>query len=223
MSKPFDGRVVLITGSGNGIGKATARELAARGAVVGINDLKPEFVEKACAEIATLGGKAIPIVQNVATRDGMRAAVLGLSEKAGRFDGLVNNAAWVRYQAVPDIQADTMERMLDIGFKAIVWGIQAAAEVMDPVRGGAIVNIASTAGFRSTPSSVVYSGIKAGIMGLTRAQYSRQRHRTRGHPDRGHDAQPQCRARCGPYRSHPARSPWHRRRCGAGHLLSARR
>lgn len=169
MTQSFDGRVILVTGSGNGIGKATARELAARGAVVGINDLKPEFVAAAAADITARGGKAIPIVQNVSTRDGMRAAVLGLANTAGRFDGLVNNAAWVRYQAVADIQAETMDRMLDIGFKAIVWGIQAAAEVMDPMRGGAIVNIASTAGFRSTPSSVVYSGIKAGIMGITRA------------------------------------------------------
>jgi NAD(P)-dependent dehydrogenase (short-subunit alcohol dehydrogenase family) len=169
MSKQFEGRVVLITGSGNGIGRATARELAARGATVGINDLKPEFVEATVAEIQTLGGKAVPCVQNVASRDGMRAAILGLADTAGRFDGLVNNAAWVRYQAVGDIQPETVDRMLDIGFKAVIWGIQTAAEVMDPVRGGAIVNIASVAGYRSTANSVVYSGIKAGIMGITRA------------------------------------------------------
>jgi NAD(P)-dependent dehydrogenase (short-subunit alcohol dehydrogenase family) len=169
MSKPFQDRVILVTGSGNGIGRATARELAARGATVGINDLKPEFVDAAVADIKARGGNAIAMPQNVATRDGMRAAVLGLAQAAGRFDGLVNNAAWVRYQAVGDIQPETVDRMLDIGFKAVIWGIQAAAEVMDPERGGAIVNIASVAGYRSTPSSIVYSGIKAGIMGITRA------------------------------------------------------
>lgn len=165
----YQGRVVFISGAGNGIGRATARELARRGAIVGINDLKVEFVDAAVADITAHGGKAIGITQNVATRDGMRAAVLGLVEKTGRLDGLVNNAAWVRYQAIPDVQDDTMDRMLGIGFKAIVWGIQAAAEAMDASRGGAIVNIASVAGFRAMPNSIVYSGIKAGIMGLTRA------------------------------------------------------
>jgi len=109
------------------------------------------------------------VVENVATREGMRRAVLGLAERAGRLDVLVNNAAWVRYQAIPDVAPETLDRMLDIGFKAVVWGIQAAAEAMDPERGGAIVNLASVAGIVSARNSIVYSGIKAGVMGITRA------------------------------------------------------
>ncbi len=165
----FSGRVALVTGSGNGIGRATALQLAALGATVGVNDLKPEFVDRVVEEIGKAGGKAIALLENVATREGMRRAVLGLAEKAGRLDVMVNNAAWVRYQAIPDVAPETLDRMLDIGFKAVVWGVQAAAEAMHPARGGTIVNLASMAGIVSTRNSIVYSGIKAGIMGITRA------------------------------------------------------
>ena len=169
MSQLFAGRVALITGSGHGIGRATALRLASLGATVGINDLKPEFVDKVLGEVDAAGGKAIGVAENVAVRDGMRKAVLGLAERAGRLDVLVNNAAWVRYQAIPDVAPETVDRMVEIGFKAVIWGIQAAAEVMHPERGGAIVNLASVAGIVSARNSIVYSGIKAGVMGITRA------------------------------------------------------
>lgn len=169
MTKALEGKTALITGSGHGIGRATALRMASMGATVGVNDIKPEFVEKVVAEIEQAGGKAIAAAQNISTRDGMRSAVLGVAEKQGRLDIFVNNAAWVRYQSVPDIAPETMDRMLDVGFKAVVWGIQAAAEAMSAERGGAIVNVASVAGLISAKNSIVYSGIKAGVMGITRA------------------------------------------------------
>lgn len=167
--KVLAGRVALVTGSGNGIGRATALHLAARGAIVGVNDLKQEFVEPVVEQIRAAGGQAVAMTQDISTRDGMRQAVLGLAEQKGRFDILINNAAWVRYQSVAEIAPETIERMLNIGFKAIIWGIQAAAEAMDAERGGAIINVASVAGLISAKNSIVYSGIKAGVMGITRA------------------------------------------------------
>jgi 3-oxoacyl-[acyl-carrier protein] reductase len=167
--KALAGRVALITGSGSGIGRATALRMASLGAVVGVNDLKQESVEAVVAEISAAGGSAVAVTRDVSTRDGMRETLLGFAKQQGRLDILVNNAAWVRYQSVPDIAPETVERMLNIGFKAIIWGIQAAAEVMDAERGGAIVNVASVAGLVSAKNSIVYSGIKAGVMGITRA------------------------------------------------------
>lgn len=160
---------VLITGAGHGIGRATARHMAARGWVVGINDLKEEFVAEAVEEIASAGGTAVPVVENVSTPQGVKAAVAALVARTGRLDGMVNNAAWVRYQAIPDIAPETVDRMLAVGFSGVIWGIKHAAAAMDETRGGTIVNVASAAGFRSAPNSLVYSGIKAGIMGMTRA------------------------------------------------------
>lgn len=163
------GRTAFISGAGHGIGRATALALAARGAVVGINDLKPEFVEDAVAAVRAAGGQAIGLPCDVSTRDGMREAVQRFASDAGRLDVMVNNAAWVRYQTVAEITPEVMDRMVEIGFKSVIWGIQAAAEAMDAERGGAIVNVASIAAFKSPMRSVVYSGIKAGVLGITRA------------------------------------------------------
>lgn len=166
---PSDRRSVLITGAGNGIGRATAALMAERGWVVGVNDLKEEFAAETVRRIHEAGGEAFPVVQNVSSREGIEAAIAAVVNETGRLDGLVNNAAWVRYQAIPEIAPETVERMLNVGFTGIIWAIQAAAAAMDDTRGGTIVNVASAAGFRSAPRSLVYSGIKAGVMGMTRA------------------------------------------------------
>ena len=169
MNASLEGRVAFISGAGHGIGRATALAMARLGATVGINDLKQEFVDEAAAQVRTLGGKAIPLPRDVSSREGMREAVMQLAREAGRLDIMVNNAAWVRYQPLAEITPEVMDRMVEIGFKSVIWGIQAAAEAMDPERGGAIVNVASIAGFKSPMRSVVYSGIKAGVLGITRA------------------------------------------------------
>ncbi|MEJ8850827.1 SDR family NAD(P)-dependent oxidoreductase [Variovorax rhizosphaerae] len=169
MNSSLEGRVAFISGAGHGIGRATARAMAARGATIGINDLKQEFVEEAVAEVRALGGKAIPLPRDVSTREGVRAAVLQLAREAGRLDIMVNNAAWVRYQPLAEITPEVLDRMVEIGFKSVIWGIQAAAEVMDAQRGGSIINVASIAAFKAPMRSVVYSGIKAGVLGITRA------------------------------------------------------
>lgn len=169
MNDSLQDRVAFISGAGHGIGRATALALARQGAIVGINDIKAEFVDEAVAVVHAAGGRAVPVPQDVSSREGMREAVLRLAREAGRLDILVNNAAWVRYQPLAEITPEVMDRMVDIGFKSVIWGIQAAAEAMDPQRGGAIINVASIAAFKSPRRSIVYSGLKAGVLGITRA------------------------------------------------------
>ena len=169
LNRPLEGRVAFISGAGHGIGRATALAMARRGATVGVNDLKAEFVDETVGAITADGGKAVGLPQDVSTRDGMRAAVNKLVQEAGRLDVLVNNAAWVRYQPLAEITPEVMDRMVEIGFKSVIWGIQVAAEMMDAERGGSIINVASIAGFKSPARSLVYSGLKAGVLGVTRA------------------------------------------------------
>lgn len=162
------GRVALITGAGNGIDQAIALRLAQEGAIVGVNDLKPAFTEKTVELIRAAGGVAEDLPGDASQREAVRSMVLGLAERRGRFDIIVNNAAWVRYGDIASITEKTYERMTAIGFGGVIWGIQAAAEAMGD-KGGSIINIASSAAFLGLPSAMVYCGIKAGVTGLTHA------------------------------------------------------
>ena len=169
MNALLTGRTAFISGAGHGIGRATALEMARLGATVGVNDLKLEFVEEAVAQIRAAGGNAVALPQDISSRDGMREAVQRFTRDAGRLDIMVNNAAWVRYQPLAEITPEVMDRMVEIGFKSVIWGIQVAAEVMNPGHGGSIINVASIAAFKSPARSLVYSGLKAGVLGITRA------------------------------------------------------
>lgn len=95
----------------------------------------------------------------------MQAAADVLFAAVGRIDVLVNNAAWVRYQSIPDIDVRTLDRMLNVGFNSVIWGIQVAAALMHPERGGTIINIASAAGIRSAPNTLVTAESKRASWG----------------------------------------------------------
>ena len=112
MNASLAGRTAFISGAGHGIGRATALEMARLGATVGVNDLKIEFVEEAVAQIRAAGGQAIPVPQDISTREGMREAVQRFARDAGRLDVMVNNAAWVRYQPLAEITPEVMDRMV---------------------------------------------------------------------------------------------------------------
>lgn len=167
MTGRLQGRVALVTGAGNGIGRATALRLAAEGAIVGVNDLRSEFTRRTILDIEAAGGQAIDLPMSMAERPNVRQAVQTLVDRTGRFDIMVNNAAWVRYEAIEAIEERTVDRMVGIGFNGVIWGIQAAADAMK--EGGVIVNVASSAGYLGIKHALIYCGIKAGVIGLTRS------------------------------------------------------
>lgn len=169
MKGRLEGRVALVTGGGRGLGRAISEAFAREGALVGVLDLKPEVAGEAADAIKAAGGKAVPLVGNVAKRTDVFDAVAKLRDVYGPVTILVNNAMWNRYGPLQDQTEETIGRMIDVGFKGVIWGYQAVLDGMTEAGGGAIVNIASPSAVLAMNHGIMYSGVKAGVLGVTRS------------------------------------------------------
>jgi NAD(P)-dependent dehydrogenase (short-subunit alcohol dehydrogenase family) len=168
MSGELAGRVAVVTGASRGLGRAIAELFAAEGASVALIDLKPSWAAAAAAGICDAGGTAAGYGADVSDRAALTAAIDAAAARFGGIDVLVSNAMWNKYDLIPDIAPETFDRMIGVGLGGVVWGMQAAVPHM-PAAGGAIINIGSMAGRLGSAGSVMYSAIKAGVDGLTRA------------------------------------------------------
>jgi len=169
MAGRLQGRVALVTGGGRGIGRAIALAYAREGALVGVLDLKAEVAGNAVEAIEAAGGRALALVGNVAKRQDVVDAVARLRAAFGPVTVLVNNAMWNRYGPLQDQTEDMIGRMIDVGFKGVIWGYQAVLDDMTAAGGGAIVNIASPSAVLAMTNGIMYSAIKAAVAASTRS------------------------------------------------------
>lgn len=167
--KRLQGRAALVTGAGRGIGLAIARAFAAEGAAVGIVDVDADSAAAAHAEIEALGVKSHHVVADLSDRRQAAGAVDAIAQTLGRLDTLVNNAMWIRYQPIEAIDEVSVEKMLGVGLKAVVWCTQAAIPHLAQAGGGTIINLASPAAEIGMPGAMIYCGIKGGVASMTRA------------------------------------------------------
>jgi len=167
MNPRLEGRIALVTGGARGIGRAIVERLAREGAAVGVIDRAQDLAEQAAAAVRAAGGRALAFGGDVAQRETLASAAGTMKAEFGRLDIVVSNAMWVRYSPITEITPEMLQRMVGTGFNSIVWGIQAAAEHMS--EGGSVVNIASASAFLGVPEAMVYCGVKAGVLGLTRS------------------------------------------------------
>ena len=158
-----------MTGGGRGIGRAIAEAFACEGAAVGVLDLKIEIANAAAAAINGEGGRAVGLSGNVAVRAEVFDAVEQLRNVFGPATILVNNAMWNRYGPLEQQTEEMIGRMIDVGFKGVVWGYQAVLGPMTEEGGGAIINIASPSAVLAMANGIMYSGVKAAVLGVTRS------------------------------------------------------
>jgi NAD(P)-dependent dehydrogenase (short-subunit alcohol dehydrogenase family) len=168
--RPLSGRVALVTGGGTGIGRAISGRLAALGAAVAVHQRTAEKATAAVEAIRSDGGVAAPVVADLRTLDGCRAAVDGCLAALDRIDILVNNAAVTGPAALTPILELDDERLSDIvavNLTGVIRCSQLAARAM--ASGGVIVNVGSVAGYAAQPGCAVYVATKSALIGLTRA------------------------------------------------------
>jgi 3-oxoacyl-[acyl-carrier protein] reductase len=158
-------RVALVTGAARGIGAAIAVGLAADGARVAAVDLNDP--EETAAAIRAAGGECVPIVADVATEDGARAAAAQTREALGPVGILVNNAAQLGSVPIFDLDYEAWRRMLTSNLDSQFLMTKAVLDDMVGLGWGRIVNVASSSLLTSTPGLTAYMAGKGGVLGLT--------------------------------------------------------
>jgi NAD(P)-dependent dehydrogenase (short-subunit alcohol dehydrogenase family) len=169
MSDRFHGKVVLVTGAGSGIGRATALAFAREGARVAAADVSTAKARSVVAESKAAGGQAVAVSCDVANAEDCARAVEATEKALGPLDILVNNAGIGASGTVPTTDEATWDRLMAVNVKGTYLMSRAALAVMLPRRRGVIVNAGSIAGVRAVADRAAYVTTKFAVVGLTKA------------------------------------------------------
>ena len=169
MTERLDNTVALITGASSGIGEATARELAWRGATVAVAARRIDRLDALAKEILQRGGTALPIEADVTDRERAQALVKHTVDSLGRLDIVINNAGVMLLGPIEDAPTEEWDRMIDLNLKGLLYVAHAAlphllqAAEEEPRHVADIVNISSVAGRVARLNSGVYNLTKHGV------------------------------------------------------------
>ncbi|RFU93263.1 MULTISPECIES: SDR family oxidoreductase [Citrobacter] len=161
-------KVVVITGASSGLGEATARLLAARGAKLILGARRLDKLEKLASEITAAGGEALAVTTDVAKHDDVVNLIQSALKKYGKVDVLVNNAGVMPMAAMSKLKVDEWDLMIDINIKGVLYGIAAVLPNMLNEKNGHIINLSSVAGLRvSAGVGTVYSATKFAVKAIS--------------------------------------------------------
>jgi len=162
------GKVAIVSGAAQGIGRAIAMRLAEEGAKVAIADIQENLAAQTATEIKSAGGHAAAVRLDVTDLDSALAAMERAERELGPLDILVNNAGWDKLEPFVQSTPETWDRVIAINFRGVLNCCKAVIPKMQARGGGKIVSIASDAGRVGSSGEAVYSGCKAAIIAFSK-------------------------------------------------------
>ncbi|RAT13927.1 MULTISPECIES: acetoin reductase [Lonsdalea] len=166
----LSGKVALVTGAGQGIGRGIALRLAKDGADIALVDVKDDKIKSVAEEIRALGRKAVIYKADISVREEVFAAVDFAEKELNGFDIIVNNAGISQTKNLLSVTKEDVEKIFQINVQGTLWGIQAAATKFKALKQkGKIINASSIAGHEGFALLGVYSATKFSVRALTQA------------------------------------------------------
>ena len=162
------GKVSIITGAGQGIGRATALKFAAVGARVAVCDINLDSVNETVLEIAANGGEAAAFRIDVTDKETITKMVEGVMSKWGRVDTLVNNAGIVQDAQFKKMTDEQFERVIDVNLKGVYNCTKAVVDIMLEQNSGVILNASSIVGLYGNFGQTNYAATKFGVIGMVK-------------------------------------------------------
>ena len=166
MGKSREPQVVVVTGASAGVGRATARAFAERGAHIGLIARGRDGLEAARQEVEELGGKALVLPLDVAEADKVELAAAEVEDKLGPIDIWVNNAMASVFSPVKEMTAEEFRRVTEVTYLGYVYGTLSALRRMLPRDRGVIVQVGSALAYRGIPMQAAYCGAKHAVQGF---------------------------------------------------------
>lgn len=167
MTDNITGKVIVITGASSGMGEATARDLAAKGAKIVLGARRKDRLDAIVKDIEADGGEAIAVETDVTSRDEVKALIDAGRKAFGRIDVLFNNAGLMPLSRLDSLKIDEWDQMVDVNLKGTLYGIAAVLPVFREQKSGHVINVSSVYGHKTVATGAVYCATKHAVRSLS--------------------------------------------------------
>jgi NADP-dependent 3-hydroxy acid dehydrogenase YdfG len=164
---PINSKVVIITGASSGLGEATARRLADRGAKLMLAARREDRLKSLAEELTAKGAEVSWQVTDVTDRKQVESLAAAAKKQFGRIDVLINNAGLMPLAPLDALKVDEWEQMIDVNIKGVLYGIAAVLPAMREQHSGHVINLSSVAGHKVFPGGAVYCATKYAVKALS--------------------------------------------------------